>query len=179
MSTSDKGLIDPNGTSELTALAEDSAGTTRTLSCRTVAKRGLRQEHHIRTLVPFGWSEGDDDSFLREETTPLPSEMLLAALGACLVIGIHANAVARAIPITRLELVLNGEMNFGALWGSGDLEVTPIGFEDIDIEARIQSDAPPSVLQALMDHVLLWSPVANSMHNPINLTATVADRPGG
>lgn len=66
-------------------------------------------------------------------------------------------------------------MNFGALWGAGDLQVAPIGFEDIAVEAHIHSAAPRSVIQALMDHVLLWSPVANSLHNPISLTAALAE----
>ena len=148
---------------------------TRTLRCRTIAKRGFRQEHYIRDLPPIESPPGNENDILNEETTPHPSEMLLAVLGSCLVIGIHANAVARAIPITKLDLVLSAEVNFGALWGTGDLQLTPIGIEDIVIEAHIESDAPRKVLQALMDHVLLWSPVANSLHNPINLTATVAE----
>jgi hypothetical protein len=42
-------------------------------------------------------------------------EALLAALGSCLSIGIHANAVARAIPIRHLEIEIAGEIGVAAL----------------------------------------------------------------
>lgn len=174
MTSSDKAPLDPIDLTELSEIVADSSAATRTLRCRTVAKGAFRQEHHIRDLPPYEVPGGDQSGLLSGETAPHPSEALLAALGSCLVVGIHANAVARAIPITSLELVLSAEMNFGALWGAGDLHLGPVGFEDIVIDAHIQSDAPRKVLQALMDHALLWSPVGNSLHNPINLTATLA-----
>lgn len=151
-------------------------GATRLFRCRTRARPGFRQEHRIRDLPPFGPAPGDADGMTNAATWPHPSELLLAALGACLVAGIHANAAARAIPISRLELELSGAMNFGALWGAGDAEVAPIGFEAIGVTAHIEADAPRRVLQKLVDHVLLWSPVANSLHNPVTLTATIAER---
>ncbi len=174
MAAPESNRLDPIGRPELAALAVQTRGTTRRLQCRTVARGGFRQEHHIRDLAPFGFDAADQTGLLGEQTKPTPSEMLLSALASCLVIGIHANAVARAIPIVELELVLSADLNFGALWGTGDLELAPIGFEEITIAAHIRSDAPFDVLQSLMDYVLLWSPVANSLHNPISLTAAVA-----
>ncbi len=175
MSSSDDEPLTPISPAELTSLIDDSEGATRVLRCRTVAKGGFRQEHHIRDLVPFEAASGRQDRLLGEDSAPTPSELLLAALGSCVVIGIRANAVARSIPISQLELILSAEMNFGALWGTGDLDVKPIGFEDISITAHIGSGAPRYVLQALLDHVLIWSPVANSLHNPISLTAALAE----
>ncbi len=73
----------------------------RRLACRTVATARLRQRHHIRDLEPFGSGAGSVDptaseSLLGEDEEPHPSEMLLAALGACLTVSIQANAVGVA-----------------------------------------------------------------------------------
>lgn len=174
MSSSEDDPLMPISAAELASMVNDDEGATRILQCRTVAKSGFRQEHHIRDLAPFG-ANGSQDGLPGEHVAPTPSELLLAALGSCIVIGVHANAVARSIPISQIELILSAEMNFGALWGTGDLDVSPIGFEDISITAHIGSDVPRTVLQALLDHVLIWSPVANSLHNPISLTATVSE----
>jgi hypothetical protein len=59
-------------------------------------------------------------SSLTDEARATPCEALLAALGSCFLIGIHANAVARAIPIRHLEIEIAGEIGVAALWGSGD-----------------------------------------------------------
>ena len=173
MTSSDPNALEPIATTDLTALARSGKDTVRMLECRTIARGGSRQEHHVRDLAPFGNWNGPQTGLLDEETSPSPSELLLAALGSCLVIGIHANAVARSIPITKLELVLSAEIHFGGIWGAGDLAVAPIGFEDISIAAHIASDASEPVLQSLLDHVLIWSPVANSLHNPVSLTASL------
>ena len=40
---------------------------------------------------------------------------------------------------------------------------------------HINADAPREVLKALLDHALLWSPVANTLHNPVHLDLRVDD----
>jgi uncharacterized OsmC-like protein len=48
---------------------------------------------------------------LGDDTAPNPSEAVLAALGSCLSVGIHANAVYRNFRLTKVELELEGERN--------------------------------------------------------------------
>jgi uncharacterized OsmC-like protein len=100
---------------------------------------------------------------------PNPSETLLAALGACLSAGIQANAVAQAIPIRHLAIDLEADTSLAAHWGTGESDPGSIGFEAVAIQVHIDADAPREVLKALLDHALLWSPVANTLHNPIHL----------
>ncbi len=161
---------------ELEAFAARTNGTTRTLKCRTVAVGRFRQEHHVRDLPSFGATVIETPELLDENTAPNPSETLLSALGSCLVVGIHANAVARAIPIRSLELEISAEINFAALWGTGDLELKPIGFEVINVVVHIEADASRPVLKALVDYATLWSPVANTLHNPVHLDVELSGR---
>ena len=151
------------------------AGDLRTFRCRTVAMGRLRQRHHIRDLKPMGGGSG-----LGEPATPLneedefhPSEMLLAALGACLSASIQANAMARGVPLRRLEVHTRGDMDLSALWGTGPRRPRPLGITSIAVEVHVESDAPRDVLKLLVDYAVLWSPVANTLHDPVRLDVAI------
>ena len=147
------------------------AGDVRTLQCRTVAMGRLRQRHHIRDLEPVGGGAGlgQPATPLGADDEPHPSEMLLAALGACLTASIQANAVARGIPIRKLEVHTRGDMDLSALWGTGPRRPRPLGFTSIAVEVHVDVDAPRDILKALVDYAVLWSPVANTLHDPVHL----------
>ena len=59
------------------------------------------------------------------------------------------------------------------MWGTGDLTPKTIGFETIRVSVRIEADAPRASLDALVRHATLWSPVANTLHNPVHLDVTL------
>ena len=146
----------------------------RTLRCRTVAQGRLHQLNYIRNLPPQPVVEDEPEGLLAETTAPNASEALLAAFGSCLAVGIHANALARRIPIRRLELSLEADINTTAVWGTGDIDPKPIGFETVRVSVELDADASPEALRALIEHATLWSPVANTLHNPVHLDVILA-----
>ena len=150
----------------------------RTLRCRTVAQGRLHQLNYIRDLPPQPVMEDEPAGLLGESLAPNASEALLAAFGSCLAIGIHANAVAQGIPIRNLELEVEADINTGAVWGASDLHPKTIGFEAIRVSVRIDADALPRILDALVKHAVLWSPVANTLHNPVHLDVTLQPAAG-
>lgn len=143
------GLLGSGG-SAATVRPSDRREATRTLRCRTEATGRFTHRHYIRDLPAFGENTGAEPiSLLGDDTSPSPSETLLAALGSCLSISIHAGAVARSIPIRRLEIELSGDLDFGALWRTRDPGFKPSGFEAICI--HIDAHAPRQTLKALVD----------------------------
>ncbi|WP_237480734.1 OsmC family protein [Lichenibacterium dinghuense] len=152
-----------------------SAVYTRRLECRTVATGRFGQRHHIRDLpaIVGGSASLDSPTLLDDDVEPHPSEMLLAALNACLSVSIQANAVARGIPVRALEVCSMGDVDPSALWGTGDRRVRPIGFRSIAVEVRIAAEAPSESLRALVDYAVLWSPVANTLHDPVDLQVSL------
>jgi uncharacterized OsmC-like protein len=146
----------------------------RTLRCRTVAQGRLSQLNYIRNLPPQPVMEDEPEGLLGESSAPNASEALLAALGSCLSIGIHANALAQGIPIRSLELSVEADINMTSVWGSGDLHPKTIGFESIRVSVSIDADASRKALAALIKHTVLWSPVANTLHNPVHLDVALA-----
>lgn len=141
----------------------------RTLRCRTVARGRFIQLNYIRDLAPQPVVEDEPAGLSEESVAPNASEALLAAFGSCLAVGIHANALVQGIPIQSLELELSAELNSTSVWGAGDLTPKTIGFEAIRVSVRIAADAPRASLEALVRHATLWSPVANTLHNPVHL----------
>jgi uncharacterized OsmC-like protein len=147
----------------------------RTLRCRTVADGGFKHHNHIRDLAPLLLEERFGTSEIGGVASP--SETLLAALGSCLSARIHANAAAGGILVTRLELVVEVDVGASHLWERAGGEPTPVGFEAIRVVVHMVADGSAEAIRALVAHAVLWSPIANTLHDPVHLDVTVADAP--
>jgi uncharacterized OsmC-like protein len=105
-----------------------------------------------------------------ENTAPAPGELALSALGGCLAVGITAVATHKNVKLTKLELFLEGDIGNSAAWGAGgalDKEPLQMGFQAIRVSVEVEGDASPEVLQEIVRHADRYSPVANTMRNPI------------
>jgi hypothetical protein len=114
--------IDKDGLARLAEAGKANPDVIKTVKCRTVAEGRFRHANYIRNLPPYIVDE--PPTLLGDDTAPNPSEAALAALGSCLAVGIHANAIAQGIAITTLELELEGDINITPVWGAGDLSET-------------------------------------------------------
>lgn len=156
--------IDKNG---LTALGEKGKANPNaivTLKAKTICEGQFRNLTYIRDLDPVVVDE--PPHLLGENTAPNPSEALLATLGSCLAVGVHANATARGMQLTKLEINIEGDINVTAVWGTGDLdEDKPLGFTAIRLKFDIETLDPISQkdLDELLQHSKKWSPVANTI----------------
>ena len=164
--------IDKEGLDKLIASGKANPQAIKTLKCKTVAEGRFRHLNFIRTLPPYIVDE--PPGLLGDDTAPNPSEASLAALGSCLAVGIHANAVARGITVFKLEIELEGDLNITAVWGTGDLSEKPVGFTDVRAKVTFEADRPREELDALVAHARQWSPVANTISRPVNLEVALA-----
>jgi uncharacterized OsmC-like protein len=164
--------IDKEGLEGLIAKGRANPAAVRTLKCRTVAEGRFRHLNMIRTLPAHVIDE--PPGLLGDDTAPNPSEASLAALGSCLAVGIHANAVARNITIRSLELELEADINITAVWGTGDTSSKPVGFDAVRVKVHLDADAPKAELDALIAHATQWSPVANTFTKPVALDVASA-----
>ncbi len=166
--------IDKEGLDRLIAKGRENPQATKTLKCRTVAEGRFRHLNFIRNLPPHVIDE--PPALLGDDTAPNPSEAALAALGSCLAVGIHANAVAQNITVHKLELELEADINITAVWGTGDTSPKPVGFDAVRVRVHLDADAPKETLDQLIAHATAWSPVANTFAKPVALdVARAAD----
>nr|MBW4036940.1 OsmC family protein [Pseudomonadota bacterium] len=143
-----------------------------TLKCKTIAEGRFRHLNMIRNLPPYIVDE--PPGLLGDDTAPNPSEASLAALGSCLAVGIHANAVAQNLTIQSLELELEADINITAVWGTGDTSPKPVGFDAVRVKVNLIADAPQDQIDALIAHATKWSPVANTFTKPVALDVKAA-----
>ncbi|MCB1510544.1 MAG: OsmC family protein, partial [Hyphomicrobiaceae bacterium] len=98
--------IDSEGLAKLIEAGKANPKAIKTLKCKTVAEGRFRHLNYIRNLEPYIVDE--PPGLLGDDTAPNPSEASLAALGSCLAVGLHANAVHRGWKVKKLELALEG-----------------------------------------------------------------------
>lgn len=112
-----------------------------------------------------------------EDTAPAPGEIVLAALGGCLAVGITAVATCRNVKLSLLEVNLEGDIGNPAAWGAEGAEKLPpeMGFQEIRVTVKVEGDATREELDAIVTHANFYSPVANTMRNPIPFSIKLAD----
>lgn len=150
------------------------------------SRRGTNKIHTItegqyRTLSHTGRNEPvvvDEPLHLfGQDTAPAPGEIVLSALGGCLAVGITAVATWKQVKLSRLELFLEGDIGNPAAWGAGGAEMQPaqMGFQEIRVKVVVDGDATREQLDEIVQHANFYSPVANSMRNPIPFSIDLAD----
>ena len=142
------------------------------------ASRGTNKVHTVacgqyRTLSYVGEHEpvvvDEPIHLFGENTAPAPGEVVLAALGGCLTVGITAVATWKQVRLSKLELFLEGDIGNPAAWGAGGAQKLPpdMGFQAVRVKVVIEGDATRAELDEIVQHANTYSPVANSMRNPI------------
>lgn len=150
------------------------------------SRRGTNKVHTIcegqyRTLSYTGNHEGvvvDEPLHLfGQDTAPAPGEIVLSALGGCLAVGITAVATWKQVKLSRLELFLEGDIGNPAAWGAGGAEKLPpqMGFQEIRVKVCVEGDATKEAFDEIVRHASFYSPVANSMRNPIPFKIGLVD----
>ena len=164
--------VSQEGLKGLAEKARNNPNAIATVRAKTVCEGQFRNLTYVRDLPAHVIDE--PPSLLGQDTAPNPSEAVLAALGSCLSVGIHANAIGRGIQLTKLELELEGDINITGVWGIGDLSEKRLGFSDIRVKVDIEGNASREMLDDLVAHANDWSPVANTLRLPVNVEVALA-----
>ena len=149
----------------------DSKGTVRS---RTVYDGQFRSLTHIGHHTPVVVDE--PPHLFGQDTAPAPSEILLSGLGGCLCVGIHAVATHRGVKISRMEVLLEGDIGNPSAWGAGGAKKQPLqmGFQAVRAKIILEGDATREVLADIVREADYASPMANCFRNPIPTEVTLA-----
>lgn len=112
-----------------------------------------------------------------EDTAPAPGEIVLSGLGGCIAVGITAIATWKQVKLTKLELFLEGDIGNAAAWGAGGADRIPnqMGFQEIRVKVNVEGDASREELDEIVKSANYFSPVANTMRNPIAFDIEIMD----
>ncbi len=146
----------------------------RTLTARTECVGAMLNHTYVRDLDPMVVDE--PPNLLGTDTAPNPSEAALAALGSCISVGLMSNATARGITLTEISIELEGDIDTGAVWGTGNTgEDVSAGFTAVRVRTTLKGDASPEELADIEKTAIKWSPVVNTFTNPVPLTSELVN----
>lgn len=166
--------IDRDGLMKFAAAGRENPGKRGTNKVRTVTEGQYRTLSYVGDHAPVVVDE--PLHLFGENTAPAPGEIVLSALGGCLAVGITAVATWKQVRLSKLELFLEGDIGNPAAWGAGGAEMQPpqMGFQAIRVKVVVEGDATREELDEIVKHANFYSPVANSMRNPIPFTIGLA-----
>jgi len=128
---------------------------------------GLQQEHDHAD--PFELDADEPPLLLGEDIGPNPVEYALTALAACVTTALVYHAAAKGIKLDAVEARLEGDIDLRGFLGISD-DVRR-GYENIRIYYKIDADVPDEQLEELVQMGTKYSPVFDTITNPVTVTA--------
>lgn len=167
--------IDRDGLMAFAAKGRANPGTRGTNKVHTVCEGQYRTLSYVGHHAPVVVDE--PPHLFGQDTAPAPGEIVLSGLGGCLAVGITAVATWKQVTLSRLEIFLEGDIGNPAAWGAGGAEMQPpqMGFQAIRVKVLVEGDASREVLDEIVRHANFYSPVANTLRNPIPFEIALAD----
>jgi uncharacterized OsmC-like protein len=130
---------------------------------------GLGEEHkHKKT---FTFDADHPEVFASEDNGATPVEYVLVGLASCLTAGIAAVAQNRNIQLRSVKAMIEGDMDIQGILGV-DSDVRN-GFSGIKVTYKIDADATPQEIRALVAQSQKRSAVYDIVTNPTNVTVEV------
>ncbi len=131
---------------------------------------GLGEEQSHRTRSSF--DADHPEIFASEDNGITPVEYVLVALASCLTAGVAAVAQNREIQLRSVSATIEGGMDVRGILGA-DSDVRN-GFSDIRVTYKIDADASPDDIKALVAQSQKRSAVYDVITNPTIVNVEVA-----
>ena len=105
------------------------------------------------------------------DQAPTPVEFLLHALAACLTAGIANVAAARGVSLNEVESRVEGNIDLRGILGLSDQVRN--GYQQLSINFTIKGDAPPDVLERIVEQSRKRSAVYDVLANGVPIAISV------
>ncbi|HEU4947597.1 MAG TPA: OsmC family protein [Kribbella sp.] len=141
---------------------------------------------HSQTRITDFYGAGQDQPHSREtvldadhpavltgrDNGPTPVEYVLHALASCLTAGLINIAAARGVELTSVESTVEGDIDLLGILGLSDTARN--GYRHVRVSFRIEGDASPEKLRALVEQSRARSAVFDIVTNGVPVDITVA-----
>ena len=143
------------------------SGTHSTSSVQGFHGLGEEQQHKTE----FSFDADHPEIFASEDHGATPIEFVLVGLASCLTAGVAAVAQNREIQLRSVEANLEGSMDIQGILGM-DSDIRN-GFDSIKVSYKIDANASPKDIEALVAQSQKRSAVDDIVTNPTNVTVEV------
>jgi len=130
---------------------------------------------HVRSK-PFVFTKDEPPVLLGTDHGANPVEYALTALAGCVTTTLVYWAAAKGVKLNKVESTLEGDID---LQGLLDLdENVTVGYQSIQINFKIDSDASEETLQELIEIAKKHSPTCNTFLNatPVNISLSKGEK---
>jgi uncharacterized OsmC-like protein len=128
---------------------------------------GAEQKHKTQ----FSFEADHPEVFASEDQGATPVELVLAGLASCLTAGVAAVAQLREIQLRSVSATLEAGMDIRGILGA-DADVRN-GFDGVKVTYKIDADASPDDIKALVAQSQKRSAVYDIITNPTNVIVEV------
>jgi len=132
---------------------------------KTIVDRLKGGPHDIEHREPFVLRSDAPEVLMGHDTAPSSFISVLHALASCLSVSIIYHAAVREMPIDKLVIRMEGDVDLHGFLGLSS-EVRP-GFQDVRVTVEVESQAPRSDIEDLLQYAQKVSPVVDSLRNRI------------
>jgi uncharacterized OsmC-like protein len=143
-------------------------GTHSKSTIETFYGLGAEQKHK----KPYTFEADHPEVFAAADNGATPVEIVLAGLASCLTAGVAAVAQARKVQLRSVSATLEAGMDIRGILGV-DQDVRN-GFDGIKVTYKIDADASPEDIKAIVAQSQKRSAVYDIITNPTNVTVEVA-----
>jgi len=143
------------------------SGTHSQSTIRSFFGLGTEQKHRTE----FSFEADHPEIFASEDNGPTPVEYVLVGLTSCLTAGIAAVAQNRGIQLRSVTATIEGSMDIQGILGI-DRDVRN-GFDGIKVKYKIDADATPDEIRALVAQSQKRSAVFDIITNPTDVSVEV------
>lgn len=121
---------------------------------------------------PYVFDADHPATFASEDNGATPVELVLAGLASCLTAGVAAVAQVRNIQLRAVSAELEADMDIRGILGA-DSDVRN-GFNGVKVSFRIDADATPDEIRAIVAQSQKRSAVFDILTNPTHVVVDVA-----
>jgi uncharacterized OsmC-like protein len=139
---------------------------------KTIVHKFEGANEEVEHRQPFIIQSDEPAVLLGEDAAPNSVVSLLHSLASCLSVTIVFNAAARGIPIDKLSITMEGELDLHGFLGLSK-EVRP-GFQDVRVTVDLRSEAPREDIENLLRDSQKRSPILDSLRNRIPVEVELA-----
>lgn len=175
------GVDTPNLFATINAVAADPALARFQFRAKNRWVSGAHSRGTVETFFGAGGEHAHQRTFTLEadhpavlvggDNAPLPVEIVLYGLAACITGGIANIAAARGVKLTEVESVVEGDMDLRGILGLAD-EVRN-GYEKIRADFTIKGDAPADKLRQIVEQSKARSAVFDIFTNAVPVEISV------
>jgi uncharacterized OsmC-like protein len=128
---------------------------------------GAEQKHKTK----FAFEADHPEIFAAADNAATPVEIVLAGLASCLTAGVAAVAQARGVQLRSVKATLEAGMDIRGILGVD--EDVRNGFDGIKVTYKIDADASPEDIKAIVAQSQKRSAVYDIITNPTNVSVDV------